>query len=332
MIKHEIKKITHYEYWSFWVFYIPMIPIYLWMSLRARSLLYFTSTNPGLEHGGLFNYSKFNLQEQIPLKNRPEHQFIDQDSREEFKIKFDFPFIAKPNYGERGKHVDIIENQKQLDSYLKYNLKDILFQEYIDFPLELGLFYARFPYEDQGKIISITAKKFLHFVGDGKTSLREFIESDSRAYFNKSYLYMKFHDKQELVLPEGEKIILEEIGNHNRGTYFYDGSNLNSPILEQKLNEVLKPIDGFYFGRVDIKTPSLEELEQGNFKILEINGSNSEATHVFDENYSLIDAYKEVYKHLKIQHKIALANIKTGHKPEKLKHFIPILIKFLFQS
>lgn len=332
MIKHEIKKITHYEYWPFWVFYIPMIPVYLYMSLRAGSLLYFTAANPGLKHGGLFHYSKFKLQKQIPEKNRPEHQFVAKSDKENLVPKFAFPFVAKPNFGQRGKMVDIIENQYQLDCYLKYYDKDILLQEYINLPIELGIFYAKNPSESEGKIISITAKKFLYFEGDGKTSLREFIESDSRAYFNKSYLYMKFHDQQELILPPGEKLMLEEIGNHNRGTYFYDGMDLNTPALEQHIDQILGKIEGYFYGRIDVKANSLEDLALGNFKILEVNGANAEATHIYDNDYSLIDAYKEVYRHLKVQHKISLANMKKGHKPDRLRRFVPELVDFLLKG
>lgn len=332
MIKHEIKKITHYEYWSFWVFYFPLIPIYLWLSLKAGTLLYFTAANPGLKYGGAFNYSKYKLQKQLDLKNRPEHQFLPIDARPDFQRKFEFPFIGKPDFGERGDSVEIIDNQKQLDAYLNYNTKDILFQEYIDLPLEFGLFYAKYPSEDKGKIISITSKKFLQFEGDGVTSLREFIESDSRAYFNKSYLYMKFHNQQELVLPKGEKLMLEEIGNHSRGTYFYEGSHLNSPALEVAIDEIVANVEGFNYGRIDVKTQSVEDLGLGNFKILEINGSNSEASHVYDENYTLLQAYKEVYRHLKIQHSIAREYMKAGVRPDKLSEFVPALARYLFKD
>jgi hypothetical protein len=331
MVKHEIKKITHYEYWPFWIFYIPMIPFYLWFSIKARSLLYFTATNPGLNHGGLFNYSKFKLQEQIPEEYRPAHQFLKAANRQDFIPQFEFPFIGKPDFGERGVNVDLIQHNKQLGAYLRNNPKDIIFQEFINLPFEFGIFYVKYPNQENGKIISITGKKFLIFEGDGQKSLREFIESDSRAYFNKSYLYMKFHDQQELVLPKGEKIILEEIGNHNRGTYFYDASEINSTTLENVVTKIASSIDGFYFGRLDIKTQSVEELSKGNFKILEINGSNSEASHVYDEKYSLLQAYKEVYRHLKIQNEIGIENMKNGFQPDKLTDFVPHLLRFLFK-
>src|SRR5690554_1351156 len=159
MVKHEIKKITHFEYWPFWVFYFPLIPYYIWLSIKSKSLLYFTSTNPGIRFGGLFHYSKYELQLALGENQRPKHQFLSENSRDTFQLELNFPIIAKPNFGERGKNVELLENQKHLDAYLKLNNNDILFQEYVDDALEFGVFYARFPSEEKGKILSITGKK-----------------------------------------------------------------------------------------------------------------------------------------------------------------------------
>ena len=158
MVKHEIKKITHYEYWPFWVFYFPLIPYYLWLSIKARSLLYFTATNPGIKFGGLFHYSKYKLQSALDLQNRPKHQFLGENEAQSFQLGLEIPVIAKPDFGERGKNVELIENQKHLQSYLNLHSKNIIFQEFIDLPIEIGIFYARFPHEKQGKILSITSK------------------------------------------------------------------------------------------------------------------------------------------------------------------------------
>lgn len=328
MIRHEIKKITRYEYWPFWIFYIPMIPVWFWFSIKTRSFTYFTAVNPGIKFGGFFNYSKFKLQQKIQEEFRPQHQFI---SDKNSILKIDFPIVAKPDIGERGKNVQLINNQLEWERYAnKY--KNFIVQKYIDFPFEFGVFYAKLPTQKTGKILSITAKNFLEFIGDGKTSLREFIESDARAYFNKSYLYMKFHDQQELVLEKGEKLLLEEIGNHNRGTYFYDATHLITSNLESNINKISQAIDGFFYGRFDVKTKSLEDFKRGNFVVLEVNGSNSEPTHIYDKNYVLIKSYKEVYRHLKIQYQIAQFNINQGYKPATFGNFTNELIQFLLKN
>ncbi|MDO5654667.1 MAG: D-alanine--D-alanine ligase [Flavobacteriaceae bacterium] len=332
MIKHEIKKITHFEYWPYWLFYIPFVPVWLWYSIKSGSLFYFTAANPGMKFGGFFNYSKFEIQNQIDSKYRPAHTLWSTDMRDSQNIPFTFPFIAKPDWGERGKKVSKIENEREWKMYLKQNPTEILLQEFVDLPFEFGIFYARMPNEKKGNILSITGKNLLTFYGDGKTSLREFIESDSRAYFNKSYLYMKFHDQQELILPEGEKLILEEIGNHNRGTYFFDRSDLITNELTERMNSLLSPLKGFNFGRLDVRTSSEVDLQKGIFTVLEVNGSNSEATHIYDNKYSLFGAYKEALRHLRIQYQIARQNMKLGHKPSDSKLFMKELWEFIWKE
>lgn len=329
MVKHEIKKITHYEYWPFWIFYAPIAPYLLWNSLKTKSLTYYTAANPCMKFGGLFSYSKFDIQDKIEAKYRPKHFFLKTENRENTSLPLTFPFIAKPDIGERGKSVQLINNQNEWSTYLNNNSNDIILQEYIDLSFEFGVFYVRFPNEEKGKILSITGKRFLTFKGDGKTSLREFIESDARAYFNKSYLYMKFHEEQELVLKDGESMLLEEIGNHNRGTYFYDDSDIISEKLEKTLDEIVQPIPGFYYGRLDVKAESIATLQNGEFQILEINGVNSEPTHIYDKNTHILDAYREVFRHLKVQYQIVRQNMQNGHRPAKLSVFVKELYRYL---
>lgn len=330
MVKHEIRKLTHYEFWPFWLFYIPMIPVWLWYSLKAGSLTYFTAANPGMKFGGFFNYSKYKIQQQLAPEHRPEHRFLQANERDTAQLPFEFPFIAKPDAGERGKKVQLVTNEREWSRYLNNNPVDLIFQEFIDLPQEFGVFYARMPHESKGRILSVTGKNFLTFRGDGVTSLREFIESDPRAYYNKSYLYMKFHTQQELVLEEGESMLLEEIGNHNRGTYFYDLSDLITPAFEDAVDRMVKPVDGFFYGRLDVKTTDENALQRGDFQILEINGSNSEATHIFDLDLNIFDAYREVLRHLKVQYEISAANIKNGFKPAKTGQFASELCDYLF--
>lgn len=333
MIKHELRKITHYEYWPFWLFYLPAVPLWFFNSIRNKSFIYFTAVNPNIKFGGFFNYDKYILQEKIPTKYRPHHYLLKKNARKTLKeLPFKYPFIAKPNLGERGKNVQLVVNSHEWNAYLNKVDKDILLQEYIDKELEFGLFYIKKPNESKGKVISITGKEFLTFKGDNEISLREFIESNERAYFNKSYLYMKFHEKQDLILDKNESILLEEIGNHNRGTYFYDASDLLTPKLSETVDEILSEIDDFYYGRLDVKTDSVEDLKNGNFKILEINGANSEPTHIYDKKINIFKAYKEVYKYLNIQAKIARSNIKKGAKLPDFKTFVKELYHYLIHQ
>ncbi|MFR1446007.1 hypothetical protein ACLUYJ_20825, partial [Acinetobacter baumannii] len=68
-------------------------------------------------------------------------------------------------------------------------------------------------------------------------------------------------------------------------------------------------IEGFYFGRLDIRFNSFEELaEDKNWSIIELNGAGSEPTHMYDPKHSLFFAWKEIIRHWKILYKVSLQN------------------------
>ena len=310
-MNQSITKWTKYEFWPFWLFYGPLTPWYIYKIFTAGAPAYFCTSNPGIKWGGFIDYSKIDLLNQIDENYKPKTIFykeIDQNT-----IPLAFPFIAKPDIGERGIGVELIRDINDWKFYLSKNNKDIIIQEYNQFPLEFGAFYVRMPKEKKGKLISMTGKNFLQFIGDGESTFEQLIEKNIRAIFRKEYLLERYKDQLNQVLKKDEKILIEPIGNHNRGTIFLDATNLITKKLELKIDQIAQSIEGFYYGRFDIKTPSIEDLQNGNFVILEVNGANSEATHVYDPKHNLFFAYKEVLKHLNYQHKIAKQNHQLGH-------------------
>ena len=64
---------------------------------------------------------------------------------------------------------------------------------------------------------------------------------------------------------------------------------------------------------MDIKFKDKDALSNGkNFKILEVNGSEAESTHIYDRKYSLFYAYKTLYNQWDTLFKIARENRKNG--------------------
>lgn len=311
-MKISLIKWTKYEFWPFWLFYGPLTPWYIYKIMTAGAPAYFCTANPGFKWGGFINYSKYDILKQIDPKFSPKTKFYKSISPTE--IPMEFPFIAKPDEGERGIAVELIRNNEDWIKYLKLNSKDLIIQEYNQYPLEFGAFYIRLPKEDNGKIISMTGKDFLQFTGDGKSTFQELLDQNIRAVFRKEYLIERYKNQLNDIIKNGETILVEPIGNHNRGTTFLDATDLITPNLEKQIDKIAKTIDGFYYGRFDIKANSIEDLQNGNFVILEVNGANSEATHVYDPKHNLLFAYKEVLKHLNYQHKIAKQNHELGHE------------------
>ncbi|MGC6479582.1 MAG: hypothetical protein ACON42_04295 [Flavobacteriaceae bacterium] len=115
-----------------------------------------------------------------------------------------------------------------------------------------------------------------------------------------------------------EKKILphQPIGSHNLGTTFLDGRKRITPALTEAIHTLASALLGFNYGRLDIKFNSWEELEQlQHFKILEINGVNSEPTHIYQPGYSLGQAYKDIFAHMKLMQQIARQNRHLETRP-----------------
>jgi len=65
-------KVTNWEYWPFEIVQAPAFFYWLWLSLRARSLFFFSASNPGIVMGGMFGESKFEVLEKLPTKIKPQ--------------------------------------------------------------------------------------------------------------------------------------------------------------------------------------------------------------------------------------------------------------------
>lgn len=305
----------------------------LYLALKSRSFVYWSPANPVMKHGGVMGVPKNKLQKKIDSKYIPKSalmklgETMDSLKTKLSKSNIKFPLIAKPNIGERGKVVEKLNNESELRNYLEKIDEDVLFQEYIDYRLELGILYYRFPNEDHGHISSVVRKGFLEINGDGHSTIKQLIDREIRAIGRQEYLKEKFKDDLQKVLGPEESLLLEPIGNHNRGTAFFNGNHLINNDLEKVFDKIALNIEGFYYGRFDIKTTSYEDLYKGeNIKILELNGVSSEPAHIYDPKMNLIGAYKEIIKHMRIIYKISSMNNKKGIMPSSAKSFLSDLI------
>ena len=113
----------------------------------------------------------------------------------------------------------------------------------------------------------------------------------------------------------GEPVRLVELGSHCRGAVFLDGTRLNTRALERAVDTVSKSHPGFYLGRFDIRTPSVEALQRGDFKVIELNGVSAEATHIYDPAVSLLEAYRVMGAQWRIAFEIGAINRRLGAEP-----------------
>ena len=329
-------KITHYEYWPFWLFYLPMYFYGIKLAVRARSLTYFTAANPVMKYGGAFGMSKFDVLQKIDREFVPRGILIGGEMEEDKLLEemagegLEFPLVAKPNIGERGRDVELIKNLEELRQYLQDRTGDIILQEYITMPMELGILYYRLPDGSKEDITSIVIRDFLKVQGDGQKNLQDLIGEKIRALFRRKYLNRKFRDRLQEIPGKGEVILLEPIGNHNRGTKFLNGNHLINQKLLEVISGIADSIEGFDYGRFDLKAENLETLSGGSgFKIIELNGTNSEPAHIYDPEYRLLTAYRDIARHMRIILRISQLNHIDGQPYASFRTFVLDLKKHL---
>jgi regulator of replication initiation timing len=237
-------KWLNYEYWPFWLFFLPLIPYWIYLAIRAKSFTYFTAANPGIEHGGVFGESKIDILNKINKRYLPKTIFFKSSTAiskvilmiNEYQI--DFPLIIKPNIGERGNDVERIDDQQALQIYLNSASGDLIIQEFVDYEIELGVLYYRFPDSDKTGITSVVTKEFLTVIGDGESTIIELLEENDRARFQLESLKKKLGDQMSIVLAKGQQRNIQPIGNHCKGTKFLSGMNLLNPKLVQVFDDV----------------------------------------------------------------------------------------------
>lgn len=325
-IRRFFIKLTHWEYWPFNVVYAPMLLVYLFLSLKAKSFFFFSTSNPLIKNGGFLLESKKDIYDLIPQKYYPKTLKFQPSSKiktivesaSNYGIKF--PFIAKPDKGQRGMQVKLIKNVTDLTLYLNEIKFEFLIQEFVDFKNEIGIFYYRFPTQQKGTISGIVGKEFLKLIGDGNSTMEELIILEPRYLLQLNILRKTYGSKLNHVLNKTEEVILVPYGNHSRGSKFIDLSDQTDMVLQNMINQVCSEIPEFFFGRMDIKFNTWEELRQGkNFSIIELNGAGSEPAHIYDSNHSIFFAWKEITRHLYLLYKISAIN----HQLKSIPYLTP---------
>lgn len=316
---------TRWEFWPAWLFYIPVAFQYARLALRHGGLTVPASANPGMTNGGLVGESKFETLEELfrtspgftaeawLLKAGNSEDRIAELSQLVVREDLEYPFILKPDVGQRGAGVKLIRDASAADDYLRGCDVPLVVQRYVPGPLEAGVFYYRLPGERHGHVFAITEKIFPHVTGDGKRTVETLIADDPRARFMERRYLARFANRRREILATGETLRLVEAGNHAQGCVFQDGIRLRTPELEQRIDDISRKLTGFFIGRYDIRFESEDDLRSGrNFRILELNGAAAEATAIYDARNSLGTAYATLFRQWELVFTIGAANRRRG--------------------
>lgn len=333
-VKFEWRKLTrlrHWEFWPAWMFYPPVAIYCLWLAIKYRGLNVPTAANPGIFSGGIVGESKMAMLEEL-FATSPEFTaeatliasgtFVERRRALAECIvlsRLTYPFIIKPDVGQRGAGIKLVRNAEQAENYLRQTDAPLVLQRYAAGPNELGIFYYRFPHEAQGHIFAVTEKIFPILVGDGQSSIGELIERDPRARHVAETYLKRFAARVHEVLASGAELKLVEAGNHAQGCIFRDGMRLCTPELAARIDEISQRLNGFFIGRYDIRYGDEAELRAGRgFQIIELNGAASEATSIYDARNTLCSAYGTLFRQWELVFAIGAANRKRGTAPTKL--------------
>ena len=339
-----VRSKLYWELWPAWLFNLPVVAHCIRLGLRRGSLTAFTAANPAIPRSGFVGESKFDILTKLNLPDefRLVTGRIDTDVEPDERFRrarafmdangLDYPVVVKPDPGHRGIGVRIVRSDARMKETLGAARVAMLVQEFTP-GKEFGVFYYRYPGREHGSILSITEKVVPVVHGDGRRTVEELILDDERAVgMAREYTKANF-ERLEDVPDAGREVRLLDVANHCRGCMFLDGNHLRTPEIEAVFDRISRRFDGFYFGRYDVRTTSLEDFRRGrNFKVLELNGVTSEATHIYDRATPLLEAYRTLFEQWRIAYEIGGINAADGAEVTNLRRLIELSIRDYIHS
>lgn len=331
MLVSSWRRKTRWEFWPPWIFYPPVIAYLGYLMVKHRSPTLFTAANPGILAGGFVGESKIDILRNLAGAGSrvATAQLIEGLLPPAAKIQaadaflrshgLSLPVVLKPNHGQRGSGVVVVRSDEALREYLRQTSVDTIIQEYVP-GLEFGIFYYRRPSEAAGRIFSVTEKQFPEVIGDGTRTLEALILDDPRAVCMAGFYLNRHRNRLEEIPASGTHVPLVDLGTHCRGAKFMDGAWVVTPALDSAFDAISKTFDGFFFGRFDVRTSSAGAFREArHFKIVELNGVTSEATHIYDPRNSLWAAYRVLFTQWRVAFEIGAENRARGVRSTSLR-------------
>jgi hypothetical protein len=296
-----VVRLVRYEFWPAEVFYFPFLFYYIYLSIKVWDLGFMFRLNPFMAIGGAIGTGKMANLQRLSREYLPITLLVgDNASKADLlgRVRASglwYPIMLKPDVGERGRGVQRVDSDEELYEAYKRLTGAVVIQEYVDTRNELGVLCYREPTTGRIRILSVVSKVFLSVTGNGKDDLRTLMGRNLRSRMRYQELLARLGPGAMRVPAMGETVYLEPVGNHCRGTEFCNSNELINKGLEMVFDRICASIPKFDYGRFDIKYATLENLYKGKgIKILELNGVNSEAGHIYGRGYGIHRAYRDV--------------------------------------
>jgi hypothetical protein len=311
-----------------WLICVPLVAQWLWLGLRYRSLTLPTAANPAITSGGLVGEGKLEyfrgagavaqaaFARHIGVTADPHLPHAQLQSLLAAK-DLAFPVVVKPDLGLCGFGVRRIDDLDALGEYVRAFPagETVVVQECLAHDGEAGIFYARGPGSERGRLIGLALRRFPQVTGDGLRTVRELVTADPRAGRVLSSRHACAAALSR-VPAAGEVVRLATVGSTRVGGLYLDAACLITPQLTERIDAIARDLPDFDFGRFDIRYESLDALAAGRgFKIMEINGAGSEAIEAWDPATGLRKGFAIIFAKQRTLFAIADGRRRCGVRP-----------------
>ncbi|HUP12651.1 MAG TPA: hypothetical protein VM187_10575, partial [Niastella sp.] len=252
--------LTHWEQWHYNVKYALLAPVWIWYSIRAWSFYFFAPVNPTLTFGGFEGGPKKEIYDLLPAGTYPKTIYIDpawgfeKVEKAIAEAGFVFPVAVKPNIGMMGLLFRKVNNRDELALYHQLVSVEYILQELVTYPLEVSVFYYRYPYKQQGTITGFVRKEALEVVGDGTSTLAALMTTfEGRAGYKAEEWKQKHRDRLQDIIPTGVVYKFSWVANLSRGARLVSLEHEKDEKLLQVFDRLSLAAKHLYYGRYDIK-------------------------------------------------------------------------------
>jgi len=336
LLRIKVARLARWEFWPAWAIYALIVPRLVIDAVRARGSTVCTAVNPSIPLNDVIGESKAETLSQLPAAWTITSHLItpgQPSGRMSCLTSFmqqhnlSWPIILKPNVGERGTGVRLITSADAAERYLTRYQSAAIAQEYHAGPYEAGIFYIRYPSQPSGIIFSMTDKQFPQVTGDGTSTLTALIERNPRLRLQLHIFLARLGERHREVPSRGQVVALAIAGNHCRGTTFLDGTAIGTEALRQTFDTISHATPGFYFGRFDVRYRDRADLIAGcGFKIIELNGLLSEATHIYAPGTGFWAGQQVLREQWRHAFAIGRENVRRGVRPPGLRELFKVIL------
>ena len=312
-----------------WLICVPIVAQWLWLSFRYGSATLPSAANPNITAGGLVGEGKLEYFKGMgPLARSviaPHCAVFNDGALSESSLAIAmksagllFPIVVKPDLGLCGYGVQLLEDMTALRTYLsRFPIGETaVLQRYLPQKGEAGIFYARDPLSDRGRVIGLALRYFPRVTGDGYSTVAELIAADPRAQRVRSSPRHVCPVPLTAVPCAGEEVRLATIGSTRVGGLYRDGAAHITQQLTKAIDAVARDMPEFHFGRFDVRFDNLEELSAGRgFTVMEINGAGSEAIEAWDPGTDVLQGFRMIFAKQRLLFAIGAAQRNAGTRP-----------------